>query len=81
MIITVIRYASPCFGLNKYVMFELETTQRRAVKWICVSSVPYKENLKVLGILLLPMYVQLNNFLLLSKLILGRFEAFSLDIL
>ena len=81
MIITVILYASPCFGLNKYVMFELETTQRRAVKWICVSSVPYKENLKVLGILLLPMYVQLNNFLLLSKLILGRFEAFSLDIL
>ena len=81
MIITVILYASPCFGLNKYVMFELETNQRRAVKWICVSSVPYNENLKVLGILLLPMYVQLNNFLLLSKLILGRFEAFSLDIL
>ena len=80
MIIPVILYASPCFDLNKYVMSELETIQRRAVKWICVDSVSYKENLKVLGILPLPMYVQLNKVLLLSKLILGLYEAFNLDI-
>ena len=42
MIIPVILYASPCFGLNKYVMSKLETIQRRAVKWICVKSVSYK---------------------------------------
>ena len=81
MIISVILYASPCFGFKKYVMSKLETIQPRAVKWICVKSVPYKENLKVLGILPLPMYVhQLNNLLLLSKLTLGRYEACNLDI-
>ena len=37
MIIPVILYASPCFGLNKYVRSELEMIQRRAVKWICVT--------------------------------------------
>ena len=75
MIIPVIFCASPCFGLNKYLMSESGRIQRRAVKWICVNSVPYKENLKVLGIPPLPMHVQLNNLLLLSKLILGRYEA------
>ena len=80
MIIPVVLYASPCFDLNKYIMSKLETIQRRAVKWICVNSVPYKENLKVLGVLPLPMYVQLNILLMLSKLILGRYEACNLDI-
>ena len=80
MIIPVILFASPCFGLNKYVSSELETIQRRAVTWICVNSVPNKENWKVLGILPLPMYVQLENLLLLSKLILGRYAACNLDI-
>ena len=80
MIIPVILYASPCFDLNKYVMSELETIQGRAVKLICVNSVSYKENLKVIGILPLPMNVQLNNLLLLSKLILGCYEASNLDI-
>ena len=80
MIIPVILYASECFGLSKNVMSESETIQRRAVKWFSVISVPYKENLKELGILLLPMYVQLNNLLLLSKFIFGRYEACSLDI-
>ena len=46
MIIPVLLYASPCFSLNKYIMSELETIQQRAVKWICVNSVPYKENKK-----------------------------------
>ena len=81
MLIPAILYGSPCFNLNKNVMSELETIQRRAVKWICVNSVSYKENLKVLGILPLPMYVQLNNLLLLSKLILGLYEACNLNIL
>ena len=61
-------------------MSELETFQRRTIKWICVSSVPYKEVLKVLGILPLPKFIQLNNLLLLSKLILRRYEACNLDI-
>ena len=80
VIIHVILCASPCTGLIKYVMSESGMIQRRAVKWICVNSVPYKENLKVLGIPPLPMHVQLNNLLLLSKLILGRYELCNLDI-
>ena len=48
-------------------MSKLKTIQQRAVKWICVKSVAYRENLKVLGILPLPRYVQLNNLLLFSK--------------
>ena len=38
MIIPVILYASPCFGLNKNVMSELETIQQRTVKRICVNG-------------------------------------------
>ena len=38
---------------------------------ICVNSVSYKENLKLLGILPFPMYVQLNNLLLLFKIDFG----------
>ena len=44
----MILYASPCFDLNKYILSKLETIQRRALKMICVNSVPHKENLKVL---------------------------------
>ena len=75
MIIPVILYASPCFGLDKYVVSELEMIQRKAVNRICFDSISYKENLKVLGILPLPMYVQLNNLLLFSQLILGRYDG------
>ena len=67
------------FKYPKYVISKLETIQRRELKWNCVKSVPNKEHLKVLRILPLPMYVQLKNLLLLSKLILGRYEACNLD--
>ena len=64
MIVPVLTYASPCYGLSKN---ELETIQKRVVKWIFPGTLEYKEKNAQLQILPLPMYIQINNILLLSK--------------
>ena len=75
MVIPVIMYASSCIGLNKYVMTQYEIIQKTAVNWILHSKhTNYKDKLKRLQILPLPMYIQLNNLLLLAKLILKRYD-------
>ena len=62
MVIPLIMYASSCIGLNKYVMTQYEIIQKRAVNWILHSKqTNYKDKLKRLQILPLPMYIQLNN--------------------
>ena len=34
MVVPVILYGSPCYGMSKYVMSELENIQRSVVNWI-----------------------------------------------
>ena len=75
MVVPVILYGSPCYGMSKYVMSELENIQRRVVNWIKLGNESYKEKLYSLSILPLPMYVQINNLLLLSNMLSGRYAS------
>ena len=75
MVVPVILYGSPFYGMSKYVMSELENIQRRVVNWIKLGNESYKEKLYSLSILPLPMYVQINNLLLLSKMLSGRYAS------
>ena len=57
MVIPVLTYASPCYGSSKYVTNELETIQKRVVKWIFPGTLAYKEIIAQLQSLPLPMYI------------------------
>ena len=70
MVVPVLTYASPCYLLNKYVTNELETNQKRVVKWIFPQ----------LQILPLPMYIHINNILLLSKIGLRRYDNMHVNV-
>ena len=65
MVVPVLTYASPCYELSKYVTNELETIQKRVVKWIFPGTLAYIEKIAQLQILPLPMYIRMNNVLLL----------------
>ena len=75
MIVPILIYGSPCYGKNKHVLTELEHVQKRVVNWVLFGSESYKDKLRSLCILPLPMYIQINNILLLSKLICGRYDT------
>ena len=75
MIVPILLYGSPCYGMSKYVMSELESVQRRVVNWIKFGDESYKDKLSSISILPLPMYIQINNLLLLSKMLSGRYET------
>ena len=80
MIVPTVLYASCCYGLTAYVSRQLENLQRRIVKWILGTKCTYKEALFTLQLLPLTMYVQLNDVLLLSKLMKGYYEAGNLEL-
>ena len=73
-------YTSSCIGLSKYVSSCLEKTQKRMVKWITASNWDYKNSLTTLGILPLTMYIQINDILLLSKIIQGGYDVSQLKV-
>ena len=80
MIVPTLIYASSCIGLSKYVSSCLEKTQKRMVKWITASNWDYKHSLTTLGILPLTMYIQINDILLLSKIIQGDYDVNQLKV-
>ena len=67
MVVPNLTYANPCYGLSKYVTNELETIQKRVVKWIFPGTLAYKEKIAQLQILPLPMYKQINNICYFQK--------------
>ena len=73
-------YGSPCYGLSKYNISQLENTQKRIVKWIIPRKDSYKEKLEKVPILPLPVYIQINNLLLLSKILGGRYDSQNLQL-
>ena len=73
MVIPVLLYGSACYQLNVEEMKLLEGVQRNACKWIATDP-NYKTSLQRLGILPLPMYIQLNNLLLLSKILNNHYD-------
>ena len=58
----------------------LQNVQKRIVKWISPIGGSYKACLELLGILPLSMYIQVNNLLFLSKLILGKYDNEIIDL-
>ena len=74
MVVPNLTYANPCYGLSNYITNELETFRKRVVKWIFPGTLAYNEKIAQLQILPLPMYIQINNVLLLSKIGLGRYD-------
>ena len=75
MIMPVFMEASPCSVLSKYVISELEIIQKNVEKWIDSGKKVLKKKL-FLSILPLPFLIQLNNLLLLTKMLLGQYETF-----
>ena len=80
MIVPTLIYASSCIGLSKYVSSCLEKTQKRMVKWITASNWDHKNSLTNLGILPLTMYIQIDDILLLSKIIQGGYDVNQLKV-
>ena len=69
MVIPVLLYGSACYQLNvEEINKFFEGVQRNACKWIATDP-NYKTSLQRLGILPLPIYIHLNNLLLLSKIL------------
>ena len=54
---------------------ELENVQRRIVKWIIPHMDSYKDRLIEISLLPLPMYIQINNLLLLSKILSKNYDV------
>ena len=73
MVIPVLLYGSACYQLNVEEMKLLEGVQRNAYKSIATDP-NYKTSLQRLGVLPLPMYIQLNNLLLLSKILNNHYD-------
>ena len=72
MVIPVLLYGSACYQLNVEEM-KLLGVQRKACKWIATDP-NYKTSLQRLGKLPLPMYIQLNSLLLLSKILNNHYD-------
>ena len=69
LILPVLLYGSACTNPNRCELQQLERFQKKVVKWILGQKVmPYPNQLRLLNILPLPMFMQLNDILLLSKL-------------
>ena len=67
-----------CYGLSKYTISQLENTQKNRshpVQWIITRKESYKEKLEKLSILPQPMYIQINNLLILSKTLGERYDS------
>ena len=87
MILPIFVFGIPCYDLSKYTFSQLENTQKRIVQYIIPRKVSYKEKLEKLSISPLPiiandmMYIRINNLLLLSEILGGRYDYQKLQIL
>ena len=68
LVLSVLLYGINCTTPSKSDLGNLEKHQRKAFRWITGRNAPYENQLRLLNILPLPMYMQMNNLLNLSKL-------------
>ena len=68
LVLPVLLYGINCTTPSKSGLVNLEKLQRKAVRWITGGNEPYENQLRLLNILPLPMYIQMNDLLTLSKL-------------
>ena len=59
---------------------KLRLFNKRVVIWIFPGTLAYKEKIAQLQILTLPMYIQIKNILLLSKIGLGRYDDMHVNV-
>ena len=68
LVLPVLLYGINCTTPWKSDLGNLEKLQREAVRWIAGRNEPYENRLRLLNIFPLPMYMQMNDLLTLSKL-------------
>ena len=69
LILIVLIHGFVCITASRTELKQLESFQKRAVKWITeLHDVDYENQLRLLNLLPLPMFLQLKNLLLLSKI-------------
>lgn len=74
-VLSVISNASCCWNPNRGDMKRLELLQKRVTKWILPSATDYKSRLVNLELLPIPMYLQMLDILVMSKLCTGRYDV------
>ena len=69
LILPVLLYGFSCVSASRAELHLLEKFQKKAVKWITgLKDQSYTSQMRLLNILPLPMFIQLNDILLLSKM-------------
>ena len=68
LVLLFLLYGISCTTPSKSDLGNLEKLQRKAVMWITGRNEPYENQLRLLNILPLPLYMQMNDLLTLSKL-------------
>ena len=69
LFLPVLLYGFACVIASRADLHSLENFQKKVVRWITANkTMSYRSQLKILNILRLPMFLQLNDVLLLSKI-------------
>ena len=75
MVLSVLIYGKTCWFANVENTKNLKRIQKKCLKWInCTSNINYKELLQQSRILPLSLYLQLQDLLMLSKMLSGYFD-------
>ena len=75
MVVPVILYGSPCYGMSKYVMSELEKIQRRVVNWIKLGNESYKKSYTLYQFYPYPCTSRSTIFSYFLKMLSGRYAS------
>ena len=67
-VLQLLLYEINCTKPSKSDLGNLEKLQRKAVRLITGQNEPYENQMRLLNIWPLPLYIQMNDFLILSKL-------------
>ena len=73
LLMPIILYASQCWSPNKLDLKQLETFQKRVVRWM-LPDTPYRDAISSLVILPIAYFAVLTDFLTLSKIVSGLFD-------
>ena len=69
IVLPILLYGFHCVKVSRTDLLTLEQFQRKVVKWICGDSTrSYVEKLRLLNLLPLPIFLQLNDLLFLTKI-------------
>ena len=81
LMVSIVTYASPCWRPSKGSMRKLEQFQRRVVKWILPGDLDYTARLHLLKVLPLPLYMQMMDVIMFSKLCTAHYSINTTDVI